>query len=156
MQSNVEKGKQNLLIYINYFRWNKQLDPKIKKEPWTLDEEKIVLEKIKIYGTSWVSIAKYIPGRTNDAIKNHWNSSMKHKYSKLLKSLNNDQIADKNKSLNKTAHEKLTEDKENLDSNFDLNSYFQTNEYNELNELNFHSLHSYDQENVENENYNFY
>ncbi|CDW79741.1 myb-like dna-binding domain containing protein [Stylonychia lemnae] len=79
-------------------RWHNHLDPEIKKDPITPEEERLIFESHKMYGNKWADIAKLMPGRSDNTRKlgiKVKNLTAEHLY-QLVKEhqLNYDQIKD--------------------------------------------------------------
>ena len=57
-------------------RWFNHLDPNISKDSWSREEDLIILEQHQTIGPKWSVISRFLPHRSDNAIKNRWNSSI--------------------------------------------------------------------------------
>jgi hypothetical protein len=63
-------------------RWMFHVDPSIDRSPLSPEEIKKIKQLFLEHGTDWISIAKYLPGRTTLQIKNWWNANLRRNTSR--------------------------------------------------------------------------
>ncbi|KAF0905700.1 hypothetical protein E2562_008778 [Oryza meyeriana var. granulata] len=81
-------------------RWTNHLHPDIKKDIWTEKEDRMLIDAHKTYGNRWSVIARWLPGRSENTIKNHWNATKRSLNSKRrLRKKNSEQAAPGQPSL---------------------------------------------------------
>lgn len=60
-------------------RWTNYLRPGIKRGNFSGEEDKLIVHLQALLGNRWAAIASYLPERTDNDIKNHWNTHLKKK-----------------------------------------------------------------------------
>ncbi|KAK6155094.1 hypothetical protein DH2020_009342 [Rehmannia glutinosa] len=81
-------------------RWTNYLRPGIKRGSFTDHEEKMIIQLQALLGNKWAAIASYLPERTDNDIKNYWNTHLKKK----LKKLQNGSGHQENGSISSNSH----------------------------------------------------
>ncbi|KAK1432756.1 hypothetical protein QVD17_09655 [Tagetes erecta] len=62
-------------------RWQNHLRPDITKDAWSEEEDKLLIAIHKEVGNKWSEIARRLPGRSENTIKNHWNATKRRQLS---------------------------------------------------------------------------
>ncbi|KAJ8444245.1 hypothetical protein Cgig2_028126 [Carnegiea gigantea] len=77
-------GKSCRLRWLNYLR------PNIKHGDFTEEEDYVISSLYNTIGSRWSVIAKYLPGRTDNDVKNYWNTKLKKKLLRTCEITNKD------------------------------------------------------------------
>ncbi|KAI4311061.1 hypothetical protein MLD38_035997 [Melastoma candidum] len=81
-------GKSCRLRWLNYLR------PDVRRGNITLEEQLLILELHSRWGNRWSKIAQYLPGRTDNEIKNYWRTRVQKHAKQLNCDVNSKQFKD--------------------------------------------------------------
>ena len=104
-------------------RWYNHLNPEVRKTGWSKEEEWVLFLLHRKFGNSWSIFSEYMPGRTDNTIKNHWNSIMKknivginNQYQEMIKGKTKNEIEKIDENILMNCNQKIKKD---------YNEYFQ-------------------------------
>jgi hypothetical protein len=53
-------------------RWKNYINPSLRSDPWTLEEDQLVVQKYAEFGPKWNKISKFFSNRSDNAVRNRW------------------------------------------------------------------------------------
>ena len=66
----------NLMVTRNHRqcreRWKNYLDPVLRNDPWTLEEDQLLVQKFSEFGPRWNKISRFFANRSDNNIRNRW------------------------------------------------------------------------------------
>ncbi|CAM8996586.1 unnamed protein product [Rhodiola kirilowii] len=103
-------------------RWTNYLRPDLKRGLLNEEEEQLVIDLHASLGNRWSKIAAKLPGRTDNEIKNHWNTHIKKKLKRMgidpitHKPINKEEMSSANEDLNQ--HENASKEDHDVEDGF--------------------------------------
>ncbi|KAI3894684.1 hypothetical protein MKX03_031614 [Papaver bracteatum] len=91
-------------------RWTNYLRPGIKRGNFTELEEKMIISLQSLLGNKWAAIASYLPQRTDNDIKNYWNTHLKKKLKKFHSILHPHHLGSSSSSDSSTSFQFFSKD----------------------------------------------
>ena len=67
-------SSSHMLSFVCAFRYMYHLAPHLNKADWSPEEDQRIIEAVEHDGTAWAKLVQYFPGRTDNGIKNRWNT----------------------------------------------------------------------------------
>ncbi|XP_022743457.1 myb-related protein 306-like [Durio zibethinus] len=90
-------------------RWTNYLRPGIKRGNFTPHEEGMIIHLQALLGNKWAAIASYLPQRTDNDIKNYWNTHLKKKLKKFQSALDHHMAQDSSTTTSQFVSKSLNE-----------------------------------------------
>ncbi|XVF30694.1 hypothetical protein REPUB_Repub16aG0080100 [Reevesia pubescens] len=90
-------------------RWTNYLRPGIKRGNFTPHEEGMIIHLQALLGNKWAAIASYLPQRTDNDIKNYWNTHLKKKLKKFQSALDSHMAQDSSTTTSQFVSKSLNE-----------------------------------------------
>lgn len=66
-------------------RFKNHLDTSVNRQPWSDDEDNLLIELHTKFGNAWTKLATFFDGRTDNCVKNRWNSTIKKRLERMEK-----------------------------------------------------------------------
>ncbi|KAL2482642.1 transcription factor MYB [Forsythia ovata] len=97
-KSGLQRGPKSCRL-----RWKNYLRPNIKRGMMSEDEKDLIIRMHKLLGNRWSLIAGRLPGRTDNEVKNYWNTHL-NKRASVCPNMNLDSESDKKHQLSSGSH----------------------------------------------------
>ncbi|KZV29560.1 hypothetical protein F511_00838 [Dorcoceras hygrometricum] len=111
-------------------RWTNYLRPGIKRGNFTSHEEGMIIHLQALLGNKWAAIATYLPQRTDNDIKNYWNTHLKKKLMKFQTGMGHSQMLSDSTASYPQFMSESCGDQRRMDHNIIRDQHFSSNEKN--------------------------